>query len=103
MINRFRANSTTRARCHLRLPPAADDNVHRFNELLDMIAGPANTNDYNVPLLDQQPVEPTYSVVELPKPSQDPDQPEPGEANIRNIPGPGSYCMLIAAVQHEVA
>ena len=89
MINRFRANSTTRARRHLRLPPAADDNVHRFNELLDMIAGPANTNDYNVPLLDQQPVEPTYSVVELPKPSQDPDQPEPGEANIRNKPGPG--------------
>ena len=50
-----------------------------------------NTNDYNIPLLDQQPVEPTYSVVELPKPynSQDPDQPEPQEAIIRNVPGPG--------------
>ena len=93
IINRFRADPRIRATHHMR--PQPEDNIHRFNELLDMIVGPANTNDYNLPLLDQQPVEPTYSVVELPKhakPSQDPmaNQPESEEANMHNVPGPGA-------------
>ena len=83
MINKYPG---IRARHHQRPPP--DDNIHRFNELLDMITGPANTNDYNVPLLDQQPVEPTHSVVELPEP-QVTDKAVPEEANIHSTPGPG--------------
>lgn len=58
----------TPARYHqlFRNPPP-DDNIHRFNELLDMIAGPANATDYqlqpqchNVP-----PIVPTHSNVVL--------------------------------------
>ena len=63
-----------------------------MKELLERIAVPTNTEDHDVPLLDQQPmytvqVEPTYSVVELPKPGQDHEQPETEKANIRSIPG----------------
>ena len=41
-----------------------------FDELLDELDCPVNTDDYNtVPLLRSPPaVEPTYSVLELPKP-----------------------------------
>ena len=86
MITRFfsKADPTIRATYHQRPPP--DNNIHRFNEVLDMIAGPVNTNDYNIPLLDRQPVEPTYSVVELPE--SHPDQPNPDEAIIHTIPDP---------------
>ena len=43
---------------------------YRFDELLDELDCPVNTDDYNtVPLLrPTPPVEPTCSVVELPKP-----------------------------------
>ena len=54
-----------------RWSPPPDDDIHRFNELLDMIDGPANTNDYNVPIPlndRQKPVKPTQSVVEAPDP-----------------------------------
>ena len=44
------------------LPP--DDDIHRFNELLDMIDRPVNTNDYRAELR-QKPVIPTQSVVEV--------------------------------------
>ena len=89
MISRIfsKADSAIRAGHHQR--PPSDENIHRFNELLDMIVGPVNTNDYNVPLLDREPVQPTYSVVEAPTESHS-DQPDPEEANIRNIPGPGA-------------
>ena len=94
--NKFKATSVTGARHHLgRLPDGL------LKELLDKIAGPPNTDDHDVSLLDQQPamlMEPTCSVVELPKPGQDPDQPETEEANIRSIPGPGAITRL-----HEVA
>ena len=87
MINKFKADSTIQARRHLRR--STDGNTHRFKEfILDMLAGPVNTDDYdgiNVPLGDQQPtVKPTFSIVELPK-AQDSDQPEPEEANVYNI------------------
>ena len=59
-------------------------------------------DDYNVPLLDVQPhVEPTYSVVELPKPSQDPNQPEPEEAIIRSVAG--HPVVNASEVQHQDA
>ena len=83
MINKFRSDATVRARCHLRR--STDGNINRFKKsILDMIAGTVSTDSYdNVPLVDdlQPTVEPTYSVVELPKP-QDTDQLEPEEANI---------------------
>ena len=44
------------------LPP--DDDIHRFNKLLDMIDRPVNTNDYRAELR-QKPVIPTQSVVEV--------------------------------------
>ena len=44
-------------------------------------------------------VEPTYSVVELPKPGQDPEQPETDKANIHSISGPE---VSTSAVQYEV-
>ena len=53
------------------LPP--DDDVHRFNELLDIIDRPVNTNDYRVPLL---PVEPTQTILEVHQPHLPPSQPE---------------------------
>ena len=56
-------------------------NILRFKDyLLDMITRPSNTFEYNLLLTEEQPAtEPTYSVVELPKPQQ-PDQPVPEEA-----------------------
>ena len=70
-----------RARHRLRQP--TDGNILRFKDyLLGLITGPTNTDDYDVLLVDQQPAgEPTYSVVELPKP-QHPDQLVPEEAII---------------------
>ena len=52
-----------------RWSPPPDDNIHRFDELMDELECPVNTDDYNTaPLLRPAPVEPTFSVVELPKP-----------------------------------
>ena len=52
-----------------RLSTPPDDDIHRFGELLDELDCPVNTDDYNtIPLLVKPPVEPTFSVVELPKP-----------------------------------
>ena len=62
-----------------RWSPPPDDDIHRFNELLDMIDGPANTNDYNVPIPlndRQKPVKPTQSVVEVHQPYLVPPDPE---------------------------
>jgi hypothetical protein len=47
-------------------PP--DNDIHRFDELLDELNCPVSTDDYDtIPILEQTPVEPTFSVVELPK------------------------------------
>ena len=48
--------------------PPPDNDIHQFHKLLDMIDRPINTDDYNIPQVNPQPVEPTYSVVEIPKP-----------------------------------
>ena len=62
-------------------PIPADGDIHQFNELLDMIDRPVNTNDYNIPQVRPRPAEPTVtkSVVELPKPYLAPPPPPPLE------------------------
>ena len=46
-----------------------DNDIHRFDELMNELNCPINTDDYaTVPLLGPTPVEPTFSVVEVPKP-----------------------------------
>ena len=84
MISKFisKADSAVRARNPRRPPP--DENIHRFNKLRDMTVGPVNTNDYNVPLLDRKPVEPTHLSCRVSH--THPDQPAaPERANV----GPG--------------
>ena len=49
--------------------PPPDDDIHRFDELLDELDCPVNTDDYNTaPLLRPAPVEPTFCVVHVHKP-----------------------------------
>ena len=53
--------------CRCNAPP--DDDIHRFDDLLDELDGPVNTADYDIaPLLTPTPVKPMYSVVEVHKP-----------------------------------
>ena len=50
--------------------PSPDDDLHRFDELLDELDCPVNTDDYNTaPLLRPEPVEPTFCVVHVHKPN----------------------------------
>ena len=65
---------------HWSSPP--DDDIHRFNELLDTIDRPVNTNDYHVPLR-YKPVEPTQSVVEVHHPYLAPSDPK--EADTQHL------------------
>ena len=60
-------------KCNCQSQP--DEDVHQFHKLLDMIDRPVNTNDYNIPQVLPKPVEPTYSVVEIPKPHLAPPPP----------------------------
>ena len=59
---------------HCSAPP--DDDIHRFNELLDIIDRPVNTSDYNVPLKKKPVQKPTQSVVEMHHPQLVPHNPE---------------------------
>ena len=68
-------------------PPPGDD-IHQFNELLDMIDRPVNTYDYNVPIKQQEPVKPTQSVVEVHQPRDLAAPRDPEEvANTQHVPG----------------
>ena len=53
---------------HKQIP--VDKDIHQFHLLLNMIDRPVNTSDYNIPQIQPKPVEPTQSVVEIPKPVQ---------------------------------
>ena len=71
------ANPKPKPDCHHSPPP--DHNIHRFNELLDMIDRPVNTNDYIVSLKENPVQKPTQSVVEVHHPKlvlwpTDPDE-----------------------------
>ena len=69
MINRLFADKP-KPKC-----PPLDDDIHKFNELLDMIDRPVNTNDYNIPL-KLKATKPTQSVVEVHHPQLAPPDPE---------------------------
>lgn len=56
-------------------PVPADNDIHKFDELLDMIDGPVHTSDYNIPQVEPKRDKPTQSVVELPKPYMVPSSP----------------------------
>ena len=65
--------------------PPPDDDIHQFYEFLDRIDRPVNTQDYKVPIKQQEPVKPTQSVVEV---YRDLAAPDPEEvANSLHIPG----------------
>ena len=86
MIDRLFTEADPKAKpeCHWSPPP--DDDIHRFNELLDVIDRPVNTYDYKVPVKQQRPVKPTQSVVEVHQPvdlAADPSE----TADILHIPG----------------
>ncbi|MCG8625098.1 MAG: hypothetical protein MJE68_24260, partial [Proteobacteria bacterium] len=67
--------------------PPPDDDIHRFNELLDMIDRPVDSDDYTLKIDPQKPVKPpTQSVVEVHQPKLAP--PDPNEtADRRHVPG----------------
>ena len=75
MIERLLTNTDPKPKPKWHWSPPPDDDIHRFNELLDMIDRPINTNDYEVPL-KQNPVKPTQSVVEVHQPYLTPPDPE---------------------------
>ena len=67
-----------------RWSPPPDDDIHRFDELMDELNCPINTDDYNIiPVLRPAPVEPTCSVVEVHQPHLAP--PDPEEANAHGM------------------
>ena len=77
-----------------RYSPPPDDDNHRFDdhELLDELDCPVYTGDYDTttPLLRPPPVEPTFSVVELPQPHLAPQHPE--GANPQRISAESAEC-----------
>ena len=79
---------------HNNQPPPPDNDIHQFHELLNMIDQPVNSNDYNIPQVDLQPAEPTYSVVEVPKPHLAPPSPPPQLEEIREEPEPEAQQQL---------
>ena len=74
MVDRLLTESETKQKADQQSYPL-DDDIHRFNELLDMIDRPVNTNDYKAPNRQNQ-VGPTQSVVEVHKPYLAPPDPE---------------------------
>jgi hypothetical protein len=86
-MDRFFTDTDPKPKPRLRrYSPPPDGDIHRFDELLDELDCPVHTDDYNtVPLIRPTPVEPTFSVVELPKP-RDHAAPDPEEvANMQHM------------------
>ena len=95
MIDRlFSTNTDPKSHPERHYSPPPDDDIHRFNELLDMIDRPANTHDYTVPLEQQNPVQkPTQSVVEMHHPKL--TQIDPEEViDTQNVPGAGEVAQV---------
>jgi hypothetical protein len=68
MIDRLSTDTDAKPKPEHHWSPPPDDDIHRFNELLDVIDRPVNTNDYKVPVKQREPVKPTQSVVEVHQP-----------------------------------
>ena len=68
MIDRLFTDADPKPKLERHWSPPPDDDIHRFNELLDMIDRPVNTHDYKVPMKQREPVKPTKSVVEVHQP-----------------------------------
>jgi hypothetical protein len=87
MIDRLFTDADPKPKPERHWSPPPDDDIHRFNELLDVIDRPVNTHDYKVPVKQREPVKPTQSVVEVHQP-RDLAAPDPEEvANSLHIPG----------------
>ena len=64
----------------------SDDDIHQFNELLDMIDRPLESDDYTLKIELRKPVKPpTQSVVEVHQPKLAPPDPN-GTADRRHVP-----------------
>ena len=74
MVDRLLSESDTKRKTNQSNAPP-DDDIHRFNELLDIIDRPVNTDDNNVPHR-QNLVGPTQSIVEVHNPQLAPQDPE---------------------------
>ena len=87
IIDRLFTDTDPKPKPEYHWSPPPDDDIHRFNELLDVIDRPVNTQDYKVSVKQQEPVKPTQSVVEVHQP-RDLAVPDPEEvANSLHIPG----------------
>ena len=87
MIDRLFTDADPKPKPERHWSPPPDDDIHRFNELLDVIDCPVNTHDYKVAVNQREPVKPTQSVVEVYRP-RDLAAPDPEEvANPLRIPG----------------
>ena len=87
MIDRLFTDTNPKPKPERHWSPPPDDDIHQFYEFLDKIDRPVNTQDYKVPIKQQEPVEPTQSVVEVHQP-RNLAAPDPEEvANSLHIPG----------------
>ena len=91
MIDRLFTKGGPKPKPEYHWSPPPDDDIHRFNELLDMIDRPVNTYDYKVPVKQQEPVKATQSLVEVHQPhhlaAPDPEEDLEEVANALHIPG----------------
>ena len=87
MIDRLFSDTDPKPKPERHWSPPPDDDIHQFYEFLDEIDRPVNTQDYKVPIKQQEPVKPTQSVVEVHQP-RNLAAPDPEEvANSLHIPG----------------
>ena len=68
IISRLLTDAGPKSKPERQWIPPPDDDIHRFNELLDVIDRPVNTFDYTVSLKQQKPMKPTQSVVQIHQP-----------------------------------
>lgn len=82
-VKLFAENTEQKPKTQLQNIPQ-DDDIHRFNELLDIIDRPVNTDDYRAELR-QKPVVPTQTVVEVHRPILAPPAANKPETNSSSV------------------
>ena len=85
------------ARRRLSLPP--DDDIHRFNELLDIIDHPVNNDDYSVPLLRKKPMESFLTEVEVHQAYMPPLVPETEKAKTQDLQKKLKSVLIIMTIE----